>query len=209
MSKKNWAILILVILHLVGIFGMTSSYQSIFLALTPLNLLVSLLVLIYFHKTKSRRFFLVMVCIMLAGFLIEIIGVNTGWPFGNYWYGDPLGPKLLGTPFMIGVNWFLLTYCGAMIFRKVTKSPLVNAFLAGVSITAFDVILEPVAIQLNFWNWEANSVPLQNYITWLVCITLFSYFLYKMEKQAENPIAKWVLGAQILFFGGILIVSQL
>src|SRR5918912_3267587 len=34
----------------------------------------------------------------LGGFAVEAVGVATGFPFGTYDYGGPLGPKLLGVP---------------------------------------------------------------------------------------------------------------
>lgn len=208
MNRKG-AIGLLIALHVVGIIGMLSPLREYFLVLTPFNLLISLAILIYFHEEKSRKFYFIMAVIMIAGFIIEIIGVNTGWPFGVYEYGDPLGPKLLGTPFMIGVNWFILSYCGAMLFKKVTKSMLANAVLAGLSITAFDMILEPVAIHLNFWTWSAESVPIQNYITWAICISLFAYLIYKIESRLKNPISNWVLAVQVIFFAGLLIGTHL
>ncbi|WP_235298309.1 carotenoid biosynthesis protein [Portibacter marinus] len=209
MNRKSWAILVLIVLHVVGIFGILSPVGEYFLILTPLNLLISLGILVSFHHKKTNTFYLSMAIIMLAGYAIEVIGVNTGWPFGNYQYGDPLGPKWLGTPFMIGVNWFILSYCAAIVFRKVTPSALINAILAGLSITAFDMILEPVAIYLDFWTWSSEQVPIQNYITWAVCITAFVYLYYKMQSKASNPLAKWVLAVQLVFFSGLLIGSQL
>jgi putative membrane protein len=158
-----------------------------------------------FHPEKSKIFFFIAILIMLLGFAIEIIGVNTGYPFGEYRYGDPLGPQLLGTPFMIGVNWFIMSYCGAMLFRNTTKSKFLNAFFAGIAITLFDFIMEPVAIHLDFWTWNEVQVPLQNYITWGICITIFSLLIYRIDSGKENRISNWVLGCQVFFFSAILL----
>ena len=209
MDRKNWAVLFLLIVHVSGILGILSPYREVFLMLTPINLLISLGILLWFHQDRGPKFYAIMALVMVAGFIIEIIGVNTGWPFGSYEYGSPLGPKLFGTPFMIGVNWYILSYCGAILFRSATKSQALNAILAGLAITAFDVILEPVAIHLNFWTWSAESVPVQNYVTWAICISLFAYLFYKIEEAPRNPIATWVLGIQVLFFTGLLIGSQI
>lgn len=208
-TYKFWAKALLVAMHVVGIIGMLSPLRDYFLLLTPINLLVSLIILLSFHTERSPKFYLSAIFIMLAGFAIEIIGVNTGFPFGTYSYGKPLGPQILGTPFMIGVNWFIMAYCGAMLFKDVSRYPVLNAILAGVSITLFDYIIEPVAIHLDFWNWSASEVPLQNYLTWAICISLFSLLLYTLGLKKRNPISNWVLGVQVLFFAGILIGTNI
>ena len=59
-----------------------------FLSLTPLNLLLTLLIILINHNDwKNWWIFLLS---YLAGLGIEIIGVNTGWPFGEYVYGPVL-----------------------------------------------------------------------------------------------------------------------
>ncbi len=197
---ENIAKTILVIVHLAGIVGMLSPMRDMFLKFTPFNLLLSFTILLTFHKERSNRFYISMIFIMIAGFIIEIIGVNTGFPFGEYSYGSAFGPQLLGTPFMIGVNWFIMAYCGAMLFRNFTKSPIFNAICAGIAITLVDIVLEPVAITFDFWNWTNPTVPIQNYFTWAICISLFSLLLYGLRLKYKNPLANWVLGVQILFF---------
>ena len=209
MDKKSWAILFLIIIHAVGVVGILSPFASYFLPLTPINLLLSLAFLIWFQSPKSRSFFIIMAIIMISGFMIEVLGVNTGWPFGDYTYGKPLGPKIFETPLMIGVNWFILSYCGAMLFRRATSSRILNAIFTGLAITAFDMILEPVAIKLNFWTWDAGQIPIQNYITWTICISIFAYIFYSTNKNNNNSIAPWVLAIQVVFFLSLLIGIQL
>ncbi|MBK7882949.1 MAG: carotenoid biosynthesis protein [Chitinophagaceae bacterium] len=50
-------------------------------------------------------FLLICVCIGIA---VEIIGVKTGFLFGNYSYGIVLGPKIQSVPILIGINWFII-----------------------------------------------------------------------------------------------------
>ena len=122
MSKEkryeNMAKIILVAVHVVGIAGMLSPYRELFLLLTPFNLLLSFGILLTFHRERSPKFYKSMLFIIISGFVIEVIGVNTGYPFGTYTYGEAFGPQLMGTPFMIGVNWFIMAYCGAMLFKS-------------------------------------------------------------------------------------------
>ena len=54
----------------------------------------------------------------LTGMITEILGVQWGWIFGNYQYGDALGYKVLGVPLLIGVNWALLTIITGAIAQQ-------------------------------------------------------------------------------------------
>lgn len=209
LNLANRAKVLLVLIHFFGVIGMLSPFKAYFLLLTPFNLLISLVILVIFHPERKAKFYLLASAIMILGFGIEVIGVNTGFPFGDYRYGSPLGPKLLGTPFLIGVNWFIMSYCGALLFKDLTKYKFLNALSAGIAITLLDTIMEPVAIYLDFWTWKSEAVPIQNYLTWGICITLFSMLIYSIENGKSNRLANWVLGTQIFFFAAILIAISI
>ncbi len=83
-NLTNWAMVVIAILHLVGSVGLLSAYSSSFAALTALNLFICFLLILPFSVTSMKH---VMVFFSLAfsfGMLLEIIGVNTGCPFGTY-----------------------------------------------------------------------------------------------------------------------------
>ena len=66
---------------------------------------------------------------------------------------------------------------------------------------SLDVLIEPVAIKLDFWRWQENVVPFQNYIGWygvgFLILALYFYFLPKYE----NRLAELLLLLQFVFFG--------
>lgn len=196
------------LVHVSGMIGVMTSFKSFFIEMTAINLLFSFGLMMFFHELKSWKFWFYTVVIVSLGFLIEMFGVNTGYPFGEYFYGFPFGPQIKGTPPVIGLNWFVLTYGFAYLLRKIQVSVWLKSLIVGAAVTSLDILIEPVAIHLKYWTWTAEHVPVQNYITWFVCISIFSFFLYKMEKDSklwENPIVKWILGAQVIYFSGIMI----
>lgn len=198
LKYNNWGLFVLIV-HVSGVIGLMSPFREWFLYLTPLTLVFSFILLLYYHKGADKKFWFLTVGISLIGLIIEIIGVNTGYPFGDYYYDWAMGPKIMGVPFVIGLNWFVMSYMGAFVFQSITNSRFVNALLSGCFIALLDVIIEPVAIHSSYWTWEAESVPIQNYLTWIVLIGIFSYFIMKWGKL-KNEILMWILISQVLFF---------
>ena len=207
MSKRRIAIAIIVLLHIVGIAGLSSDFRALFIRLTPFSLVVSGLMLLYFEEDKSSSFWSIFVFILLMGYGLEVLGVNTGYPFGDYSYGEAFGWRWMGTPFLIGLNWWILAYAGAMICRTLTPILWLNALICGILITLIDFILEPVAISLNFWSWSGGNIPIQNYLTWFVCIMLFSWAIYRFSARSRNSLAPWVLGVKTMFFVLLLLLN--
>ena len=109
--KIKAAVIILGLFHISGIIAIVATpFRDVFLSLTPLNLLISAVLLFIFHEKYSKIHVLSFVIIAILGYIFEVIGVNTGKIFGVYTYGPVLGWKLLETPLIIGVNWIILTY---------------------------------------------------------------------------------------------------
>ncbi len=198
-SLAYYAAIVLIVLYLVGIVGFLSPFQSFFIALTPLQLLISLFALFMFHRGQWT-FFIIAFSI---GFLAELIGVNTGYIFGEYIYGNVLGWKLFGTPLLIGVNWILVAYgaCAIIDVFEIKNIPVVlKAFLASLLMLFLDWWIEPVAIKTGMWNWVGGDIPLENYIGWLMIgyIIAISYFMFSPKQK--NYIAMLVFVLQLLFF---------
>ena len=206
MSSPKTAIFILVVLYLVGIGGMLSPYQHLFITLTPVNLLITLGLLLFWQEPKTYPFYARMYGVMLAGFVIEVIGVNTGFPFGIYEYGVAFGPRILGTPPLIGINWFILVYGALVWIKEWGLSKGMTAILTGIAVTALDLIMEPVAIALEFWTWEADVVPWQNYLSWSVIGALMAYALLSINLPRDLKVAKVVFVLQVVFFLTLLIL---
>ena len=82
---KNYAGWILVIFHVVGLFLLGGEWRDELVYLTPFNLL--LLAGLFLLTTERPLVKWAYYLPILLGFLIELIGTNTGFPFGVYSYG--------------------------------------------------------------------------------------------------------------------------
>ncbi|MBK9448699.1 MAG: carotenoid biosynthesis protein [Bacteroidetes bacterium] len=199
--RPHFSIAILVILYVVGIVGLGSSSREWFLAATPLTLVISAGLLLANHLEWNRWAVSAVVTAAIVGFLVEVVGVQTGLIFGEYAYGATLGAKLWAVPLVIGLNWLLLTYTTGALTARLRLPKVLQAALAAAAMTALDVLIEPIAMAFDFWQWPGGVVPMQNYIAWfLVSFALLLLFQY-LRFDKRNPLAAPVLALQVLFFG--------
>lgn len=211
-----FATLLAAVMHLAGLIGFALGYGDLFSLLTPFNLIVMLGLLLWTAPARTKLFYGFLLACCLTGLITEMIGVNTALLFGHYSYGSAFGPKILGVPFLIGVNWFVVVYASAILavqFRKWINNissnhgKLVYAQWLGLSIavdgaliaTLFDFIMEPAAIRLGFWQWEGGHIPLLNYISWFG-ISFLLLLLFKQDKFKAHPFAIHLLIIQTVFF---------
>lgn len=192
---------IIFIFHMVGIIGMSiPSLRPYFQILTPFHLLLSLGILFFFHSDWSKAFGYFAFSAFFIGYGSEVLGVHTGFPFGNYQYGSVLGFQLFEVPLMIGVNWLLLVYLTGNLFSERIQNNWLAAALGAGLMVAIDFLIEPVAIKLDFWTWENNVVPLSNYIGWFVVAYLIHLIFRRASFQKKNPISSFLLINLITFF---------
>lgn len=199
------ALAVLVIFHIVGVAGILSPWRETFVLLSPLNLMLTA-GLIYSQEQSSKktvlRFFIV--CLVI-GFLAEFLGVQTGFPFGSYSYGSSLGPKLGGVPLVIGVNWFIVAIGAKELAIKLFRVRGFQIFGAALLMVALDFLIEPVAIQIDFWTWEGGNIPLSNYLGWVAVGFLLQFIWDYWMPKPMNPLAIPVLIVQSLFFITLLL----
>ena len=162
---------------------------------------VTLAILLFFHKPFNLKFFLALLAVGVVGWAVEAIGTNTGLVFGNYSYGQSLGPKIWRTPFAMLINWMISVYLVTMILRAKIVNIWRLGFAGALIMVIYDILLEPVAIRLDMWSWAGGNPPLQNYIAWFVVSFPLVMLLGKYTKGSENPLVPIVLICQLLFFG--------
>lgn len=191
---------VLIILHTVGFFGLNSENATLFQKLTPVNLLVTLILLTWNQAQKNRAWYLFAIAIYIAGFLVEVLGVSTGVIFGEYNYGEALGPQWKGTPFLIGVNWLILVISTGAIAQYFFNSKIAKALIASTLMVLLDSFIEPLAGDLNFWYWPEETVPVQNYIAWwIIALAMHTVYQY-LPVTRNNKIGFWVYGIFLVFF---------
>ena len=199
MNRK--LILFIGIFYLVGLLGISlDSYKSFFVGLSFFHLLLSFGVLILARKKHSSAFWLFMITAFALGMLAEWIGVHTGALFGQYQYGHILGPKLLGVPLIIGINWAMLSIVSASLLATLKLHFWVEVALASLLMLFLDFLMEPVAVKLGFWNWHNGKIPVFNYICWLLLSLVLQTIYRKWRLNEKNNVAVALFIFMTVFF---------
>jgi len=179
-----------------------------------------------YRQHEDQRLFLWLALAYAFTFVMEALGVATGAIFGEYAYGPTMWFQWLGVPFVIALNWCVLTLaCNEVgirfikLFRKekpVTQetvmsanqeskienreSRILPAAVAAVLTALYDVLIEPVAISLDYWQWGGGDIPLQNYIAWAAIAFVISLPLYLLKIRFRSPVLMVYFLAQLFFF---------
>ena len=206
---KAFAILWITLVHFFGIIGVYF-LPDWFLPATPFIILVSAVVVFLRYEKYRESRVLAFVVITILAFLIELYGVHSENLFGTYTYGNNLGWKLFGVPLIIGVNWAVLI----MVAQQLTthyigiNNRFFSAISVGILMTMFDLLLEVLAPQFDFWSFtHMNYAPMQNFIAWFgvsFCFGLYSYSHFRNQ----NRTAVLYGIAQLVFFMilGVLVI---
>lgn len=197
--KSSLLILLLIIFYTVGTIGLLSENRSSFLELSFLNLAISFLILILGRITHSIRFYVFCVVGFFIGMGAEWLGVHTGYLFGDYVYGKNLGPLWSGVPLIIGINWIMLTIIAAAVVAKLKSHWLLKAFLATLLMLSLDLLIEPVAIESDYWTWN-GAIPVSNFIGWFLVALLLQILYFGNRLNEPNKVAVVLFFIQLVFF---------
>jgi uncharacterized membrane protein len=111
--------------------------------------------------------------VVLGGaLLLEEVGSETGWPFGDYRYGDALRPTVAGVPLAVGLAWWAMAVPAREVAARVAAPGWRRVVVGAVALTAWDVLLDPQMVDEGYWTWAGGGpwrdVPLSNYAGWLL-----------------------------------------
>jgi putative membrane protein len=203
MSRQDWLLAAgLGAFFAVGFVGhLLPSTRPLILGLTPFALLVTAWVVAVPLVSERRAQVAIWAgATFAAGFTLESVGVATGLVFGRYSYGTVLGPKLLGVPLVIGLNWPLVILGAVSLTVRFVRSPLAAALLAGALTAGFDWVLEPFAVSAGYWTWQAGSIPARNFIAWFVISTLLALGFTVRKLSVRSHIPSIAVAIQAVFF---------
>jgi putative membrane protein len=131
----------------------------------------------------------------------ETCSILTGFPFGNYYYSDALGPKLWLVPLLIMPAYFTVCYLSWIIahvlldkFQASLNKMMVFAvpLIASFIMVMWDISMDPVRATISkTWVWEDGGVyfgvPFKNFTGWFLCVyTILQTLAFYLQLQLKN-----------------------
>ncbi len=212
MDLSIFVILTYIVLSLGFLFKPT---PSLLITLLPWVMLLTTVFVVY--KIKPNTFLLTIFFLIISlTFILEAIGVLTGIPFGEFFYLNTLGFKVLDVPIIVAINWSMIIFSSYVftqrLLEKIKFDNRLVLMLTPIIVTLIDYIMEPVAIYLKLWNWSSGMIPTSNYISWFIFTLLCTTFIYFVTWGKKINNSKYLLAfliGQTIFFTiiNILIIA--
>ena len=203
-TNQNISLGLIWLFHVSGIIGIIYSDASWFIKATPLNLMLSFILLLLNIERSKKTLLLILLC-FFVGMLAEIIGVKYGFIFGKYTYGKALGPKFMEVPFMMGIVWCILVFITGFIVQLFFETTWAR-IIVGIGLMLFlDLVMEPVAPILDFWTFESGLASFNNYIGWAVIAFPLQFTFHKAKLHIDGSFAFHLYFLQFLFFTILLL----
>lgn len=187
------------IVTIISSFDLGAKINSIMPILSVVSLFIaSGLHGIAFYGIKNMLVFFVITWVVSLFF--EALSIQSGFPFGHYFYDKLAGPRIYQVPIiimfayfsMIYVSWILSNillrhYTQKLSGNKIMFIPLIATFI----MVMWDLCLDPLSSTIgSLWVWQEGGpyygVPLQNYFGWfLVVYIIFQLFAFYISKYGR------------------------
>lgn len=156
---------------------------------------------------------------------IEASAILTGFPYGHFGYSDLLGFRMFGlVPWTVAFAWTPLILGAYAVAANLFASRMVRVIATTLILTVFDLVLDPGAVLLGFWQYNGGGwfygVPMSNFAGWLVSgligsvileglVAYFKPLLPTPMQLATSVILIMFFWAMIGTFGGLVIPGLL
>lgn len=199
-NRQLISIILVWLFHVTAMIGVSIGYEEWFVSKTPINLSLVFVLLLWSFPDKSFRLGIGILTFFVGGMFLEWLGVQYGLVFGAYEYGSNLGPKILGVPWFIGINWAVLTLISATIAQALVKRKFMRILLGASLMVFLDFFMEFSAPIFDFWVFEDGVAPLKNYIAWFGVSSLFHFIYLSLKLKGEKKFSVHLYVAQLVFF---------
>jgi isopentenyl-diphosphate delta-isomerase len=140
---------------------------------------------------------------------IETLAIATGFPYGHFGYSDLLGYRLFGyTPWTVALAWTPLVVAAYAVARRTMGSAFVRVIVIALLLTSFDLVIDPGAVKLGFWQYLDGGtfygVPNSNFVGWVfsgvIAGIVVEVFAVSRNPLLPVPVQLVSSGFFILFF---------
>ena len=132
------------------------------------------------------------VTLLFAG-VVEQIGVQTGWPFGDHTFDSSLGVRIYSVPLVIPFAWVMLAHPILVAARRVTRNW--TFIYGGAVMMAWHLFIDPQLATAHRVRWTVTAshvpfekdLPLSNPTGWLFAgMLLFAILHLVLPKERRK-----------------------
>lgn len=204
-----------VIFPLVGAVTFLASAEGLlpgFLEFNPLFILFGTLVMrtpliAGLKPLINRKTAFGILAVSLYSYLIEFVGLSTGWPYGDFFYSISLGPMIHGIPVGLPVFFVPLVLNSFLLVRLYDIQSFWKRFSLSVGLVLLiDAVLDPAAVALGIWSYGGGlfyGVPLSNFGGWLlsasICLLVLEYVFRDINVDGRLRSTDYMLDDMVSF----------
>ncbi|MFB6116409.1 MAG: bisanhydrobacterioruberin hydratase [Candidatus Nanosalina sp.] len=178
-----------VLFPFVGAIGFIASAEGLlpgFLAFNPFliffgTLVMRLPLVAGLKPLVDRKVGGMILALSLYTYMIEYVGLKTGWPYGSFEYQVHLGPMINGVPLGLPLFFIPLVLNSYLLVNLFRVNGKLKRFLATLGlIVLIDLVLDPAAVALGIWTYGEGvfyGVPASNFLGWLLSGTVAVLFM--------------------------------
>ncbi len=139
---------------------------------------------------------------------IEISAIATGFPYGHFGYSELLGFRVFGSvPWTVAFAWTPLVFTAYAAAVLIGRSFVLRLVLTVSFLIAFDLVLDPGAVRLGFWQYNSGGgfygVPVSNFAGWAFSAAL-GFALIEIFVRIRRPLLP--MPVQLMASGIFIIV---
>lgn len=202
-----------------GITLVSALWQSEFIMkASPIITVLSLFSIVWLHGTTrygSKNIIVFFLITWIVSNFFEALSIQTGFPFGYYYYDKLIGPRLFDVPLIIMFAYFAAGYSSWILSHIISghyaeplkgKQMIVVPVFAALIMVMWDLCMDPLCSTVaSLWVWRNGGayfgVPLQNYFGWFMVVyiiyQLVALYLAKCSKLEERK--KNILNAKLFW----------
>jgi uncharacterized membrane protein len=188
------------------------------------------LIFVVWHAVLTKgwkRSLLMLISSFVIAFTAEALGVNFGLVFGRYYYTPQLGFSLFGVPLLAALAWEPIVYAAFCLSDMLASrgeslsvtilrqtSPMWAAAVAALATTAWDMMIDPIAVSQGWWVWVnggpyvpyvSNGVPITNFLGWL----LVAFIINLVYRSVAGGMNLRMKSAALDYYGPLTLYSSL
>ncbi|MEU5842777.1 carotenoid biosynthesis protein [Rhodococcus sp. NPDC047139] len=142
------------------------------------------------------------------GYLSEVVGTMTGYPYGCYSYvTDRLGPALLDVPLVVPLAWSAGLYPVWCVATRLVRNGPGRVAAVMVGMLGWDLYLDPQMVADGHWSWcnagglpGIEHIPLTNYAGWLLVAAIMATVLVLADSRSNDSGAARSDGVPVALF---------